>query len=105
MKKTSILLYLLYLVPLLFLVLISWRLFMYNYVAFTEYLAASLQKPEWKKFIQLRFTASAFVIARWIIILLAMLYIGAGVYLIFKGDELLKKFNTAFVTIRKKTVQ
>ena len=103
MKKSNLLLFFLYLVPLVLLVLVAWRILSSDYSEFTTYLALSLQKPEWEKFIQVRFTASAFATARWAIIVITILYLATGLLLIFRGSQFLMYWNAMLHPIRKKT--
>lgn len=102
MKKSRLLLIFLYSVPLSILVLVAWWLFSFSYSEFTAYLAASLQKPEWEKFIRIRFTSSAFTTARWVIILLMIIYLLAGFYILRMRSGLLMKCDAVINATEKK---
>ena len=102
MKKGYVFLLLFYLMPLLLLALVAWQLFFFNYHEFSAYLAASLQKTDWEKFIQQRFTARAFGAARWAITALSVLYLSAGVLLFLKRKIVVEKLEPIISYILKK---
>lgn len=89
MRKAGFLLIVAYLLPAILLFTIAFRLFYFNYHEFTAYLAGVLQKPEWEKYIQQRFTASAFSSARWIIGILIFFNCMLGIYLLINRKKLI----------------
>ncbi len=103
MKKGYLLLLILYLLPAVLLYTVAFWLFSYSYNEFIVYLADALQKPDWEKYVQQRFTSTSFVTARWIIVLLIFLYFGLGIFLFFTRKKFASKPDSVLSGMFKKT--
>jgi len=102
MKKTGFIILFIYLLPLSLIVFAAVKLFYYNYDGFVSYVASSLHKPGWEKFIRSQFTENAFNISKWIIVFLAGCYLFAGFYLFRKKTSLIRKLDAGIISFSNK---
>jgi hypothetical protein len=102
MKRSLLLMALIYLLPFAVLIPVIHMLFSGNYHDFTARLAALLQKPEWEPHIQNRFGTSSYLLARWIAILVFSLYFFAGFFIYIRRSGIIKNIDSGLAYIGNK---